>query len=164
MRLTRFSDYCLRVLIYVALDVEGRPTISDIAERYGISRSHLMKVVRELGRLGYLETLRGKHGGLKLKLPPEEICVGTLVRATESDFALAECFERSDRCPITPVCKLRQALDEALQAFLDALDRYTLADLLRPQRSLLSLLELPAAGAPSTAHTAQAVPHDADER
>ncbi len=147
MRLTRFSDYALRVLIYVGLEREQRPTIAEISRHYGISRSHVMKVVRELGRLGYLETLRGKRGGLALKLPPEEVRIGALVRATETDLAMAECFEAPDRCPITPVCVLREALTEALRAFLETLDRYTLADLLGPRRSLMRLLDLPEAPA-----------------
>ncbi len=147
MRLTLYSDYCLRVLIYLGLKDGELATIREIAERYEISRNHLMKVVYELNRLGYIETLRGKHGGMRLNQPPEEIGLGALIRQTENDMQLVECFGTENRCRLTGACTLQSVLDEALRAFLEVLDRYTLADLLMPQQPLLYRLGLPA---PST--------------
>ncbi|WP_435103869.1 Rrf2 family transcriptional regulator [Arhodomonas sp. AD133] len=146
MRLTLYSDYCLRVLIYLGLKDGELATIREIAERYEISRNHLMKVVYELNRLGYIETLRGKHGGMRLNRPPEEVALGALIRQTENDLQLVECFGSENRCRLTGACTLQSVLDEALQAFLDVLDRYTLADLLMPQQPLLYRLGLPASG------------------
>lgn len=142
MRLTVYSDYSLRVLMYVALHPDGRPTISEIAASYGISRNHVMKVVYQLGVAGYVTTLRGKNGGLRLGRPAAEIGLGELVRHTEPDMALAPCFEGANGggCPITPACKLRRALWEARTAFLDVLDGYTLADLLENRAPLADLL------------------------
>ena len=144
MRLTTFTDYCLRTLIYVALKRDERATIDEIAEHYGINRNHLVKVVFRLGQLGYLDTLRGKGGGIRLAKDPAEIKLGALVRETEDDLALVECFRgRDSRCVIEPVCVLKTALQQALRAFLEALDGYTIADLLTPSRRLARLLALP---------------------
>ena len=99
MRLTTFTDYSLRVLIYLAVSDDGQPTIREIAQRYDISRNHLMKVVQELSQKGYLIASRGKRGGLRLGIPPAEIKIGMLVRDMESDFALAECL--GDKCHCT---------------------------------------------------------------
>lgn len=144
MRLTTFTDYCLRVLMYVATKGDELSTIDEIADGYGISRNHLMKVVFRLGQLGYLTTVRGKGGGMRLAGPPSEINLGTLVRQTEDDMALVECFQGGGRaCRIEPACVLKKALGEALAAFLSVLDTYTLADLLRPRRWLVELLRLP---------------------
>ena len=142
MRLTRYTDYALRTLMFVAVHPEGRATIRDIAEAYDISRNHLMKVVYELGRLGYLETVRGKRGGLRLARAPEEINVGALVRQTENDLEIVECFGPDNTCCLVPACVLARALDEALRAFLAVLDRYTLADLVVPRNSLQKLLAM----------------------
>lgn len=145
MHLTRYTDYSLRVLLFLATRGEERSTITEIAERFQISRNHLMKVVQELSRKGYVTTIRGKHGGLLLGRRPEEICLGTLVRETEHDLALVECFGKENQCVITPACRLRTVLDEALHAFLAVLDRYTLADMLGgPQRPQLIRLLHPA--------------------
>lgn len=143
MRLTTFSDYAFRVLIYVGAAPEGRATIGDIAAAYGISPEHLRKVVHHLAQAGYLATLRGKGGGMRLARPPEAINVGRVLRSTEEDFALVECLQpgRSE-CRIAPACVLKQALAEAREAFLAVLDRYTLADLLAPSRPLARLLAL----------------------
>lgn len=130
MHLTRFTDYSLRVLIYLGLKGEQRSTIQEIAEQFDISRNHLMKVVHELGQKGYVTAIRGKHGGLVLQRPPEEINLGMLVRDTEHDLRLVECFGEHSDCRINQVCLLRSVFDEALQAFLAILDRYTLADIL----------------------------------
>lgn len=146
MHITRYTDYSLRVLIYVALKGDARSTIAEIAERYAISRNHLMKVVQELNRQGYLQTIRGKQGGLLLGCSPRDINIGVLVRATEQDLALVECLGDDNRCLVTPACRIRSVLDEALTAFFQVLDSYTLADMLegaqRPH--LLALLQLDA--------------------
>ena len=140
MQLTRYSDYALRVLIYLALEPQRLATIEEIAGSYGISRAHLMKVVHQLGLRGYVETVRGRGGGLRLARRPEDIRVGEVVRATEGKMALVECFEPSSRCAIEPACALRSALHEALRAFLAVLDRYTLADLVARRRGPLARL------------------------
>ncbi|MFG6158803.1 RrF2 family transcriptional regulator [Halomonas sp. 1390] len=143
MHLTRFTDYSLRVLLYLAVKGEERSTINEIAERFEISRNHLMKVVQDLNHQGYLTAIRGKNGGLVLKRRPEDIPLGELVRATERDLELVECFGDSNECVITPACRLKPILAEALAAFIAVLDRYTLADLLGPQRpALVRLLQL----------------------
>ncbi|GJE69254.1 Rrf2 family transcriptional regulator [Methylorubrum podarium] len=129
MRLTRYTDYALRTLIYVGLREPQQSSIAEIARAYGISESHLTKVVHQLGRLGLIRTIRGRGGGLRLAKPPAEIVVGAVVRATEDDLALVECFSGAS-CAITAPCRLRRALGEALAAFLAVLDRHTLADLL----------------------------------
>lgn len=142
MQLTRYSDYSLRVLIYLAVDPERRATIDEIARAYGISKTHLMKVVHQLGLRGFVETLRGRGGGLQLARPPEEISVGAVVRASEENLALVECFDReTSACAIERACGLRPVFDEALAAFLAVLDGYTLADLVaRRRKPLLELL------------------------
>lgn len=143
MHLTRFTDYSLRVLIYLAVKGEERSTIAEIAERFEISRNHLMKVVQDLNHQGYITAIRGKHGGLLLRRPPEAIPLGELVRNTERDLSLVECFGDNNECVITPACRLKPILAEALGAFLAVLDRYTLADILGPQRSgLIQLLQI----------------------
>jgi len=144
MRLTAFSDYCLRVLIYVGAKEDGLSTITEIAESYSVSRNHLMKVVYRLGQLGYLETVRGKNGGLRLARRPEDIRLGELIERTEEDWTLVECFQPGNRnCRIGPSCVLRGVLGEALAAFVATLNRYTLADLVAPRGELARLLDLP---------------------
>jgi Rrf2 family nitric oxide-sensitive transcriptional repressor len=147
MRLTVHSDYSLRVLIFLAAKNGGSATIPEIAEAYGISRGHLMKVVHELARLGYVETLRGRNGGLRLGKPKEAIRVGAVVRETEESLALVECFataEAGGGCKIAGACRLKGVVAEALNAFLAVLDRHTLADLVdgraAPLRRLLQLV------------------------
>ncbi len=145
MHLTNFTDYCLRALMFVALKGEELTTIDEIAERYGINRNHLVKVVFRLGQLGYLDTSRGKGGGIRLADDPAKVKLGKLVRQTEQDFALVECFQDQDcLCVIEPACVLKKALHRALVAFFEVLDEYTLADLVKPNRSLARLLALPA--------------------
>jgi Rrf2 family nitric oxide-sensitive transcriptional repressor len=141
MRLTVYTDYSLRLLIYAALEPGGLVNISDVADAYGISRNHLTKVVHQLGIAGFLETVRGKGGGLRLARSAAEIRVGDVVRCTEPDMALTPCFKPIDApCPIVPSCLLRLALQEARDAFLKVLDGYTLADLAAAGPRLRSLL------------------------
>lgn len=140
MHLTRFTDYSLRVLIFLAVKGEERSTIHEIAERFDISRNHLMKVVQDLNHKGYITAIRGKNGGLLLKKAPEEIRLGRLVRDTENDLQLVECFGESNECRITPACRLKPILAEALRAFMAVLDKYTLADMLGPREPELAQL------------------------
>ncbi|HEX2891608.1 Rrf2 family transcriptional regulator [Vineibacter terrae] len=130
MRLTNFSDYALRVLMYAAAQSDRLITIEETADVYGISRAHLMKVANQLTRGGFLKAVRGRSGGLALAKRPERIKLGDVLRMTEPDFALVECFTEGNRCILSPRCRLRGALREALAAFTATLDRYTLADLL----------------------------------
>ena len=129
MRLTRYTDYALRALIYLGLHEPQQSSIAEIARAYGISESHLTKVVHQLGRLGLIRTTRGRGGGLRLGRRADEIVIGAVVRQTEDDLALVECFA-GGACAITAPCRLRRALGEALAAFLAVLDGYTLGDLL----------------------------------
>jgi Rrf2 family nitric oxide-sensitive transcriptional repressor len=142
MRLTVYSDYSLRVLMYLALHPDRRPTIAELANAYGISKNHLMKVVYELGVAGYVETIRGKSGGVRLARAASDIRVGEVVRHTEPDLALVPCFEPVNAsCVISPACKLRRALHEARAAFLAVLDGYSLADLVENRAVLEELFE-----------------------
>ena len=130
MKLTSYSDYSLRLLMYVAVKGGALVTIQEVADAYGISKNHLMKVAFELGRKGFLETVRGRGGGLRLARPADNIIVGQVVRAMEEDFTMVECFDAdADRCVISGPCRLRGALSRALKAYFAVLDEYTLADL-----------------------------------
>lgn len=142
MRLTLYTDYCLRVLMFSGLKGDGLSTIGEIAKHFGISRSHLVKVVHELGRKGYLETVRGKNGGFRLMRKPDQINIGTVVRDSEESLEVIGCLEQQDYCPIQQACILRNALREAMSAFLAVLDKYTLEDLVEPDKSLTKLLAL----------------------
>ena len=130
MRLTNFSDYALRVLIYAGANEHRLITIEETAAFYAISRAHLMKVANELTRAGYLEAVRGRSGGLKLAKRPNKIRLGEVLRLTEPDFAMVECFTPDNQCRITSRCRIRGALHEALASFFKTLDRYTLADMI----------------------------------
>jgi Rrf2 family nitric oxide-sensitive transcriptional repressor len=142
MRLTVYTDYSLRMLTYVALRREALATIQDVAEAYGISKNHLMKVAYQLGQHGYLETVRGRNGGLRLARKPGQIKIGDVVRAMEDDFTMVECFDAdTGRCAIARPCRLRGVLFEALNAYMKVLDRYTLADLMAPHRELSRILQ-----------------------
>ena len=133
MRLAEYTDYSLRVLMYCAAHPEELVTIGELAERHGLSKNHLMKVVNDLARQGLLETTRGRGGGLRLLAEPETIRIGDVVRATETDFRLVECFDTStNACTLTPSCRLKHLFDDALQAYFKALDSATLADMTQP--------------------------------
>jgi Rrf2 family transcriptional regulator, nitric oxide-sensitive transcriptional repressor len=142
MRLTAFSDYTLRALIYLALRPDKLCTIDEIAEAFDISANHLTKVVHQAALAGDIATVRGQHGGLRLGRPANTINIGVVVRRTEPDFAVAPCFNAGDACAIRPGCVLQGVLGDALEAFLTVLDKTTLADLVRPRRKLSSLLDL----------------------
>jgi Rrf2 family nitric oxide-sensitive transcriptional repressor len=144
VQLTRYSDYSLRMLIFLALDPGRLATIDEIARSYRISRAHLTKVAHQLGLEGYVETVRGRGGGIRLARPADQIGVGEVVRSTEGKMDLVECFDpKSSQCPIEAACVLRPVLHEALAAFVATLDRYTLADLVaRRRKPLRQLLEL----------------------
>jgi Rrf2 family nitric oxide-sensitive transcriptional repressor len=143
MRLTLHTDYALRLLMLLAIEPDELHTIEEVARRYGISRNHLMKVVQTLGQEKLIESLRGRGGGLRLGRPAASINVGAVVRATEDSFALVECFDRArNTCIAAPACGLRGPLEEALQAFLAVLDRYSLADLIRNPGSLRRMRRL----------------------
>ena len=142
MRLTTYTDYSLRMLIYLAARDDGLATIAGIAKAYGISTAHLTKVAHQLGVAGYIVTVRGRGGGLRLAKPAATIGVGDVVRRTEPDMALVPCFEPlNEHCPIAPACGLRGALYEARAAFLAVLDRYSLADLVQRRAELAGLLD-----------------------
>lgn len=141
MQLTRYSDLSLRVLIYLAVRPDQLATIDEISEAYDISRAHLMKVVHQLGRGGFIETQRGRGGGFQLARPPEEITVGDVLRFSEDKMDVVECFDPStSQCRIESACGLKGVLREALDAFLDTLDRYSLADLVSRRRKPLDRL------------------------
>jgi len=134
------SDYSLRVLMYLGAKPEQRGTIQEIAKAYGISENHLMKVVHGLGRHGFVETVRGRGGGLKLARPASEIRIGDVVRAVEDDFALVECFRSEEGCRITNICRLRGVLKQALEAYFSVLDDFTLAELVATPKNLFAEL------------------------
>jgi Rrf2 family transcriptional regulator, nitric oxide-sensitive transcriptional repressor len=140
MRLTNYTDYSLRVLIYLATKPKDKlSNIKEIAEVYNISKNHLMKVIYELGKMNVIETIRGRNGGIRLAHSPEEINIGEIVRKTEEDFHIVECFDEDhNHCIISPVCGLKHVLNKALQAYLAVLDEYTLADLVKNQNSILA--------------------------
>ena len=140
MRLTLNTDFSLRVLIHVGLCGGKLTTINDIAQSFEISKAHLMKVVNDLSQKGYLDTVRGRNGGIRLMREPLDINIGQVVRDTEDQLDVIGCLEHKGYCPIQRVCVLRGALRNATEAFLAVLDAHTLADLIKPQRTLSSLL------------------------
>lgn len=143
MQLTRFTDYSLRVMIYLGLQPDRLATISEIAAVFGISQNHLMKVVHRLGMQGYIDTVRGKGGGMRLARRPELISIGQVVRDTEENMDIAECFSSGGSdCFLLPSCVLKSALTEARQSFLATLDLYRLSDLLANQKAPPGLVTL----------------------
>ena len=143
MRLTQFSDYSLRTLLYLGAHQERLVSVGEVARAYRISYHHLVKVAGMLAELGLVEATRGRGGGLRLARAPEAINVGWVVRHTESDFHLVECFDpTTDTCPITPACMLKNVLQEARNTFLSTLDKYTLGDLLSAPERKQRLVQL----------------------
>lgn len=138
MRLTRYTDYAVRVLLYLAARPDRLCSISEIARAYGISQNHLMKIVNDLVNTGYLQSVRGRAGGVRLGRPMSDINMGALIRHTEDDFDLAECGD----CVIAPVCGFTGVLGEAVRAFLAVLDRYSLADVVARKGEFSFLLNL----------------------
>lgn len=146
MQLTYYTDYSLRVLMYLAVNRHRMVNISEIAERYGISRNHLVKVVHNLARGGFIKSYRGKGGGIELACDPAKINIGEVVRYTEGPPKPVECFDlERNRCVITNACGLAEAIGEACDNFFATLDRYTLADLLKRRTRLAKILS-PAPG------------------
>jgi Rrf2 family transcriptional regulator, nitric oxide-sensitive transcriptional repressor len=144
VKLTTFTDYCLRVLIYLGVRPEQPATIAQVAKAFEVSEHHLTKVVHFLGKGGWLANQRGKGGGLSLARPLETIGLGELVRQAEGTSVAAECFEEGGgHCCLAPACRLRGVLGEAFDAFYATLDRYTLADLVRNRAQLVQLLPMP---------------------
>ena len=143
MHLTRHSDYALRILLQLAARPDDRPSIAEIAAIHGISRNHLMKVVHELGKGGFIATMRGRGGGIALARPAADIMVGEVVRFTEPSFQAADCGS----CVIAPACGLTAILDEAMQAFLSVLDKYSIADAAKRPDRLSQLIQRLAATA-----------------
>lgn len=137
MRLTRYTDYAMRVLLFLGSRPDQLCSIAEIARSYGISQNHLMKVVNDLVNAGYLHSVRGRSGGIRLARPPGEINIGALVRHTEDDFDLVGCGS----CIIAPACGLTCVFDEALHSFLSVLDHYSLADVLNKRGDLRLLLK-----------------------
>ncbi|AMK26291.1 MULTISPECIES: Rrf2 family transcriptional regulator [Sphingobium] len=150
MKLTLFTDYSMRVLLYLAARPDHLCSIAEVAKAYRISQNHLMKVVNDLARAGYVESVRGRGGGIRLGKAPQEINIGTLVRHTEGGFDLVDCAS----CVIAPACSMTGVLKEALCAFLSVLDRYSLGDLMDKRRDIGLLL----AGTASRAKTPDDAP------
>lgn len=141
MRLTAFTDYSLRVLMYLAADPARRATVAEICAAYDVKANHLTKVVHHLAKRGWVATVRGKGGGLTLARPAEQICIGEVVRDTEGQALPAECFSaEASRCAIVGQCRLKGVLGEAVEAFHAVLDRYTLADITANRQQLVQLL------------------------
>ena len=146
MRLTTYTDYALRLLMLLALKDGEAVTIKETAAQYGISKNHLMKIAHRLGQADMIETTRGRGGGLRLARDPSDITIGDIIRLTEEDFILVECFDDDrSQCIIAPACRLKSAIAEARDAFLAVLDGYSLADLVAQPRALQRLLDEAAA-------------------
>lgn len=135
MQLTRFTDYSLRTLICLGLHQDRLMTVQEIADYYGISQTHLMKVVHNLGMRGYIETVRGRGGGIRLARHPELVSVGEVIRDTEENIHIAECFGGNTSCRLLPTCVLKSAFAEARKNFLATLDHYRLSDLIGPRKA-----------------------------
>ncbi|WP_379152321.1 RrF2 family transcriptional regulator [Paenibacillus sp. sgz5001063] len=143
MRLTLYTDFSLRILMYLGTkERSGLSTIQEISDAYHISKNHLMKVSHELGQAGYIETVRGRGGGVRLAQSPELINIGEVVRRMEDDFHLVECFNPAgNHCPIAPACGLKGVLGRALNAYLQVLSEYTLQDLLLNKHDLQDIFQ-----------------------
>lgn len=143
MQLTAFTDYALRMLMGLGAVAPEKLTVGQLSAAYGISVHHLLKVANELAALGYVETIRGKSGGVRLAKSPDDICIGAVVRAVEPEFGVVPCLRTGDApCVIAPACRLKRVLASATERFLLELDQHTLADLLEPRHQLQRLLQL----------------------
>ncbi|WP_249872246.1 Rrf2 family transcriptional regulator [Oceanobacillus saliphilus] len=142
MQLKKYTDYALRVLIYTGTKPDKElASIKEISEVFSISQHHLGKIVFELNKMGLLETVRGRNGGIRLAKPAEEINIGLLIRRLESDFNLLECFDKeTNHCVISPACTLKHTLNRALHAFFKVLEEYTLKDLIKNEEELKELM------------------------
>jgi len=157
MRLSEYTDYTLRVLMYCAAHSDRLVTIAELAEQHGLSKNHLMKVVNDLAHQGLIETTRGRGGGLRLLMEPEAIRIGDVVRGTETDFRLVECFDpATNACTLSPSCRLKHLFGEALRGYFKALDGATLADMITG----ISVAKRRSAGGPqgSKAHVTVGMP------
>ncbi|GIN13363.1 HTH-type transcriptional regulator NsrR [Shouchella clausii] len=144
MQLTSYTDYSLRLLLYLALQPKHKlSSVKQVADIYHISYNHLTKVTHELGKLGLIETVKGRNGGIRLAKEPEEINIGEVVKQTEDNLELVECFNReTNTCILNPACRLKGVLHEALAAYLQVLEQYTVKDLVLNEDDLRALLEL----------------------
>ncbi|MBU5266137.1 nitric oxide-sensing transcriptional repressor NsrR [Virgibacillus proomii] len=142
MNLKKYTDYALRVLILTGMKSDKElATIKEISAVYHISQEHLRKVVHELAKMGFIESIRGRNGGIRLAKPAEEINIGKLIRILEADFELLECFDKgTNHCVISPACTLKHVLNKALIAFFNVLDEYTLKDLINNEEELRKLM------------------------
>jgi Rrf2 family nitric oxide-sensitive transcriptional repressor len=155
MQLSLHADYACRVLIFLAVGQGPRASIEEIAKAFAISQNHLVKVVHRLGQLGFIETTRGRNGGIRLALPPEEIYMGDVIRRMEPHFEVVECFNSStNTCPIIGLCDLQPALQRARDAFLQVLDAVTLAEVTRKKMDLAGRLGFTRSSAPEDAQSA----------
>lgn len=137
MRLTRFSDNALRCLMYLGISEKPISTVGEIARRMSMSEDHLLKVIKRLSQLGYVQTIRGRNGGLRLARTPDQINIADVIRATEDNLAIVPCLDGGDSpCPISTVCQLSNAVDEGLNAFFNTLKRFTLADMCKDRGEL----------------------------
>lgn len=144
MQLTLYTDYSLRVLLHLSINADTALTINEIAEFYHISRNHLVKVVHNLAQKGFVHTTRGKGGGIRLARRPVDITVGEVVRHTEPNFHVVECFDgEAIACRAVAICRLKGILGEAMESFLAVLDRYTIADLVKNRDIVATLLPFP---------------------
>lgn len=144
MQLTQYADYSFRVLIYLARKTEGMSTVSEIAKFHDISRNHLVKVIHNLGTKGFISTTRGRNGGIKLSLPSSMINLGDVVRKTEPNFNIAECFNTElNCCVLTQNCDLKSIFYEAQVEFLKVFDKYTLADAVLRDKQTIKIISMP---------------------
>tara|TARA_B100001059_G_scaffold118202_1_gene118384 strand:- start:706 stop:1140 length:435 start_codon:yes stop_codon:yes gene_type:complete len=143
MKLTAYTDYSIRVLVYIGINNDQLCTASEISEFYGLSRNHLSKIIHHLSSLEIIQSYKGPKGGIELAKDPKEINLGNLIRKTEPDFHIVECFASNINCRIAPACKLKSILYESNQLFLKNLDRYSLADVLKNRKELLKLVGTP---------------------
>jgi Rrf2 family nitric oxide-sensitive transcriptional repressor len=143
MHLTKYTDYSLRILMYLAASPDSGCTVAELASTYQVSRNHMVKVTHGLSRLGYIKSTKGKGGGIRLNCYPEEVPLGTLLRQLECNFNLVECFSpATNTCPINSACDLKHILHEALDAFFTTLDTYTLASTVKNRKKLMQTLKI----------------------